>query len=92
MLNVLDPSHEATVAGVQPATRVSSLAGKSVALISNGKEGTIGFFKHLGDLLKSEIGVARVDVHVKSNYSAPADAHIMAQIPEYDLVFSGLGD
>ena len=64
MLNVIDPSHEATVAGVQPATREArwpEVGGSNI----NGKEGTIGFFKYLGDLLKSELGVARVDVHVR---------------------------
>ena len=41
---VLDPSHEATAVGAQRAPRSPSLAGKTVGFISNGKEGTKGFF------------------------------------------------
>ena len=61
-------------AGGQPAPRPSSLKGKTVGFISNGKEGTKGYFAHLERMLREELGVADVVWRTKSNYSAPADA------------------
>ncbi|MBT6277376.1 MAG: hypothetical protein HOI95_25000 [Chromatiales bacterium] len=91
-LRVLDPSHEIKPIGGQRAPRFDSLAGKTVGFISNGKEGTTGFFAHLGQIMQERYGVARVELRVKSNYSAPADAHIMKEARQWDAVVSGLGD
>ena len=91
-LEVLDPTNEAAPAMGMMAPRRPSLAGKTVGFISNGKEGTKGFFAHLDRLLREEHGVARVVSRTKSNYSAPADAHIVAEIKSWDAVISGIGD
>ena len=91
-LQVLDPSSEADVALGALAPRLTSLEGKTVGFISNGKEGTVGYFSHLDKLLRAEFGVAEVVVRVKSNYSAPADAPIVAEISQWDAVISGIGD
>ncbi|NKC16431.1 MAG: hypothetical protein GKR94_30750 [Gammaproteobacteria bacterium] len=91
-LHVLDPSHELAVAGSQRAPRCDSLAGKTVGFISNGKEGTTAYFSHLGRILREEFGVADVRLQVKSNYSAPADRHIMEEVSQWHAVVSGLGD
>lgn len=89
---VLDPTHEATPAGTQPAPRPASLAGKTVGIISNGKDGTKGYFAHLERLLREELRVADVVVRLKSNYSAPADVEIVAEIRRWDAVVAGVGD
>lgn len=91
-LHVLDPSNEVLTATGQLAPRLSSLEGKTVGFISNGKEGTKGFFRHLETMLREEAGVAEVVLTVKSNYSAPADSHIAAEIPQWDAAVTGLGD
>jgi hypothetical protein len=72
--------------------RLDTLEGKTIGFISNGKEGTKGFFKHLDQILREEYGVANVVSRTKSNYSAPADPHIVAEIKGWDAVVSGLGD
>jgi hypothetical protein len=36
--------------------------------------------------------VAKVVMRTKSNYSAPADPHIVAEIKTWDAVISGIGD
>ena len=90
--NVLDPSNETAAAVGDLAPRLSSLAGKTVGFISNGKEGTKGFFKHLEQILLNDFGVAEIVLRVKSNYSAPADAHIVEEFPQWDAVVAGLGD
>jgi hypothetical protein len=89
---VLDPTNESKCAGVQPAPRPSSLQGKTVGFISNGKEGTKGYFTHLERILREEMGVADVVWRTKSNYSAPADAYIVDEIKRWHAVVAGVGD
>ena len=89
---VLDPTPEKAPAVGQLAPRLPSLEGRTIGFISNGKEGTKGFFRHLDQMLREEYGVARVVSRTKSNYSAPADGHIVAEIKNWDAVISGIGD
>ena len=89
---VLDPTPEKAPPVGQPAPRLDTLKGKTVGFISNGKEGTKGFFAHLDRVLREEYGVAAVVSRTKSNYSAPADAPIVAEIKSWDAVVSGIGD
>jgi hypothetical protein len=91
-LRVLDPTNEARAVSGQPAVRPHSLQGKTVGFISNGKEGTKGYFAHLERLLRTELGVADVVWRTKSNYSAPADAHIVDEIKRWHAVVAGVGD
>ena len=91
-IQVLDPTSESNPQEIQPAQGISSLKGKRVGFISNGKEGTKGFFLHLDRMLREEFGVAKVVSRTKSNYSAPADKHIVDEIKGWDAMVSGLGD
>ncbi|MBN9486690.1 MAG: hypothetical protein J0H44_05670 [Alphaproteobacteria bacterium] len=90
--HVLDPTAEKTAPLGQAAPRLDTLKGKTVGFISNGKEGTKGFFRHLEQILREEYGVAKVVSRTKSNYSAPADAPIAAEIKQWDAMISGIGD
>jgi hypothetical protein len=92
VLRVLDPSNETTPPLGVLAPRVASLAGATVGFISNGKEGTHGFFAHLDRMLREEFGVAEVIRRTKSNYSAPADAHIVDELRRWQAVVTGIGD
>ena len=89
---VLDPTPGTAPPVGKLAPRLDTLKGKTVGFISNGKEGTMGFFGHLERMLKDDYGVANVVFRTKSNYSAPADPHIAAEIKSWDAVISGLGD
>ena len=89
---VLDPTAEKTAPLGQAAPRLDTLQGKTVGFISNGKEGTQGFFAHLDRLLREEFGVADVIRRVKSNYSAPADPDIVDEIRRWQAVVTGIGD
>ena len=91
-IRVLDPTAGEAAATGKLAPRLSTLRGKTVGFISNGKVGTKGFFAHLDRILREEYGVANVVSRTKSNYSAPADAHIVAEIRRWDAVVSGIGD
>jgi hypothetical protein len=92
VLQVLDPTNEAAPPLGQPAPRPASLAGATVGFISNGKEGTKGFFAHLDRMLREQFGVADVVMRVKSNFSAPADRDIVDEIRRWQAVVTGIGD
>jgi hypothetical protein len=91
-IRVLDPTAGEAAATGRLAPRLPTLKGKTVGFISNGKEGTKGFFAHLDRLLREEHGVAKVVSRTKTNYSAPADKHIADEIGQWDAVISGIGD
>ena len=91
-MRVLDPTNELRTAGVELAPRLASLEGLTVGFISNAKEGTKGYFTHLDRMLREEMGVAQVVWREKSNYSAPADGHIIQEITNWHAVFAGVGD
>jgi hypothetical protein len=92
VLQVLDPTNETAPPPGQRAPRPDSLAGKTIGIISNGKEGTKGFFLHFDRILREEFGVADIVLRVKSNFSAPADADIVDQIARWHAVVTGIGD
>ena len=92
ILRVFDPTNEGRAIGGQPAARPTSLQGKTVGFISNGKEGTKGYFAHLDRMLREEFRVAEVVWRTKSNFSAPADAHIVDEIRKWHAVVTGVGD
>ena len=92
IIRVLDPTNEMKTAGIQPAARPSSLEGKRVGFISNGKEGTKGYFTHLERMLREEFRVADVVWRTKSNFSAPASADIVDEIKRWQAVVTGVGD
>jgi len=91
-LRVFDPTNEMKSAGTRPAERPISLEGKTVGFISNGKEGTKGYFTRLDAMLRADLGVAEVVWRTKSNFSAPADPHIVDEIRRWHAVVTGVGD
>ena len=56
-IRVLNPTSESEATSLEPAPRLKSLKGKTVGLISNGKEGTVGFFAHVDKLLRERYDV-----------------------------------
>lgn len=91
-LRVFDPTHEMKAAGIRQAARLASLQGATVGFISNGKEGTKRYFTQLDRMLREDLGVANVVWRTKSNYSAPADAHIVDEAREWHAAVTGIGD
>ena len=89
---VLDPTHEKAESGIKLAPRLQSLSGQTIGFISNGKEGTKGFFAELERGLREQLGVGNVVWRTKSNYSAPADQHIIEEIKNWHAVVTGVGD
>ena len=91
-IRVLDPTSETRGADRNPAARPASLDGAIVGFISNGKEGTVGFFSHLDRLLRERFDIAEVVHRTKANYSAPAEQDIIDEARNWNLAITGLGD
>lgn len=89
---VLNPTSETEPAETVIVQRPASLAGKTVGIISNGKEGTKGFFTHLQRMLYDEMKVDKVVFCTKSNYSAPAETDIIREAGNWDMAITGIGD
>ena len=95
-LEVLDPTHDDgrdADAPVALAERLDSLAGVTIGIVSNGKQGTRRFFDALATELTETHGAADVVRVTKSNYSAPADAEILDRArEEWQALIAGVGD
>lgn len=91
-IEVLDPTHESVTTRTELPARPATLVGATVGFISNGKEGTKGFFAHLDRQLRERFGVASVVLRTKPNYSAPAPAALIVEAGAWDLAITGLGD
>jgi hypothetical protein len=91
-IRVLDPTAGEAAATGKLAPRLPTLKGKTIGFISNGKEGTKGYFSKLEAMLRQDLGVADVVWRTKSNYSAPADTHIVDEIRRWHAVVTGVGD
>ncbi len=92
MIEVLDPTFDESPSDFEPAPRLGSLEGSTVAVISNGKRGTVGFFDALESELRERYGVAEVVRLVKPNYSAPAGDDVFDQARRWQAVIAGIGD
>lgn len=89
-LQVLDPTHESDFDAFVAPARIDQISGKRIAMISNGKQGTGRFFDALAQGFESRgATVVRLTKH---NYSAPAEAPVMAQATDCDVVVAGIGD
>jgi hypothetical protein len=91
-IEVLDPTNEDAPEAVALATRLPSLAGTTVGLLSNGKAGTARLFDHMKALLRDRYGVAEVVRRTKGNYSAPAEDELMDEAATWSAMFAGTGD
>ena len=91
-MQILDPSHEEGAEDFAPAARLAALEGATVGVISNGKEGTKGFFAAFERALREQYGVGEVVLRTKSNYSAPADAGLLEEAKSWDALVAGIGD
>ena len=91
-IEVLDPTYGDDTCEFALAGRPMSLAGATVGVISNGKQGARPFFDALEHELLERHQVAEVVRVTKSNYSAPADPEIMDRARQWTALVAGVGD
>lgn len=91
-IEFLDPTHENLSPGFTLAPRLETLDGAVVAIISNGKKGTVPFFDALETELRDAFGVAEVVRLTKGNYSTPAEATLLNDAERWNALIAGIGD
>lgn len=92
LIDVLDPTYEEQAASLVAAPRLDTLAGATIGVISNGKQGTGRFFDAVRDHLIHAYDAADVEIVVKPNYSAPAGDNIFDAARHWQAVIAGIGD
>jgi hypothetical protein len=93
MMELLDPTLEATPQVLTYAPRPASLRGKRIGLIENTKFNSERLLQKIGDLLQAEYGVAETRMWRKRNSSVPADDTIIAELKKTcEAMIAGIGD
>lgn len=93
MMELLDPTLDATPQALAYVPRPASLQGKRIGLIENTKFNSDRLLQKIGDILKAEYGVAETRMWRKQNASVPADDAIIAELRQTcDAMVAGIGD
>ena len=91
-LQVLDPTAEAVIAATTGSARLTSLQGRIVGLLDNGKIRVHELLDHMEAILRAEHGVAHVIRLKKPDASRPAPAEVITEMQAADAVISAVGD
>jgi hypothetical protein len=91
-LTLVDPRNETARNAAQPAPRLESLAGKTVALLDISKPGGSIFLDRLELLLKERHGVAHVERAMKPTFAKPAPDAMIEKLRSVHAVVEGLAD
>jgi hypothetical protein len=75
-----------------PAPRLTTLAGKTIALLDISKPGGSVFLDRLERLLLDRYQVARVVREMKPTFAKPAPDKMLEQLRTVDAVVEGLAD
>ena len=91
-IRVLDPTVETAPVKAGATTRLTSLAGRTVGLLDNGKINVRALLDHLERMLRTQYGVHNVVRLRKPDCSRPAPAPVLAAMQGCDAVISAVGD
>jgi hypothetical protein len=91
-IRVLDPTVETALAKAGATTTLTSLAGRTIGLLDNGKLNVRPLLDHMEKLLRSQYGVRDVVRLRKPDFSRPAPAPVLAAMQGCDAVISAVGD
>jgi hypothetical protein len=91
-LTVLDPSTGPVVPEKKLAPRLTSLDGKVLAVINNGKINSDAFLQSVVDGIRELHTLSDVIWIDKPNASMPAGAEILEQLKSAHAVVAGVGD
>jgi len=91
-MRLVNPLNETPPAPAIPAPRLSTLAGKTIALLDISKPGGSIFLDRIEHRLRTEHGVAGVLREMKPTFAKPAPAGVLEKIRSADAVIEGLAD
>ena len=90
---VFDPTDGPVVKAFAPAPRLTSLAGKVVGILDNGKHKSDVLLREVQELLRSEAGIKDFVVVQKASAYRPAPAEQLDDLARrVDAVVAGIGD
>ncbi len=90
---VFDPTDGPVIKAFSPAPRLTSLAGKVVGILDNGKTKSDILLREVQDLLRAEAGVKDFVVVRKTSAYRPApDEQVDDLARRVDAVVAGIGD
>jgi hypothetical protein len=90
---VLDPTVQPAPVAARMAQRLSSLQGKRIGLLDNGKPHAKELLEHVAQLLEERLRPGQVLRFRKPNASKPAPGELIADITkQVDAVINGVGD
>jgi hypothetical protein len=91
-ITLVNPMNETARDAAAPAPRVTSLQGKTIALLDISKPGGSVFLDRIEQLLKERHGVAQVIREMKPTFAKPAPAGVLEKIRGADAVIEALAD
>jgi hypothetical protein len=93
-LRLVNPRREQNAALAQKASRLGTLAGKTIALLDISKPGGAVFLDRLAVLLTCDYGVNEVVRETKPTFAKPAPADLIERLRErnVDAVIEALAD
>jgi hypothetical protein len=91
-MRVLDPTfEEATVTAARPL-RLTSLTGRTIGLLDNGKIRVRELLDYVEEMLRAQYGVANVLRFKKPDASRPAPPEVFAALERCEAIISAVGD
>ena len=91
-VSLIDPRNERLPEGCRAATRLSSLAGTTVALVDISKPGSSVFLDRIATLLITEARVRRIRRETKPTFAKLAREALIEQLRSVDAVVLALAD
>jgi hypothetical protein len=91
-VRLIDPRNELTPNAAEPARRLSTLAGATLAFMDISKPGGSVFLDRLETLLTRDHGVARVVRTMKPTFTKRAPEAVIEQLRVADAVVLALAD
>ena len=89
---LVDPRNERTGEASRPAPRLTSLTGKTIALLDISKPGGNLFLDRLELLLREKYGVAKTVRAMKPTFAKPAPPDVLEALRGVDAVIEALAD
>ena len=91
-MRLVSPLNESAVSAAPPPPRLTTLAGKRVALLDISKPGGSFFLDRLATILKEQYHVAEVARGMKPTFAKPAPDGLIRKLRAFDAVIEGLAD
>ena len=91
-IRLIDPRNESARVAAPAAARLSTLAGRRLALVDISKPGGSVFLDRLAERLRGDHGVAAVTRVMKPTFSKRAPAGLLDQMRDAEAVILALAD